>query len=238
MLCGSRKRLPKPIKAELHPMPLAKINQRWAVDLVKMSRSYKGNEWILTFTEYCTRYVAAFPIKDAKSSTIAKVFVDNICFKFGLPREMVSDLGANLVSGIMSEVCRLLKVKRLTSSPYHPQFNGVLERWHATLATTLSMYVNDRHDDWDEYIAAACFAYNSSVCLESTSYSPFFLMFGREPVMPLDTVLPVNDATEDDTLETFLHRLITCREVASSYLLEKQQKMKAKYDKSKNDPKV
>jgi transposase InsO family protein len=236
MLCGSRKRLPRAIKGELHPLPVAKINQRWATDLVKMPRSSSGNEWILTFTEYSTRYVAAYAIPDAKATTIARIFVNKIVFQFGSPKELLSDLGANLVGNIMTEVCKLLKVKRLRTSPLHPMSDGLIEKFHSTLAMTLSMYVNDRHDDWDEYLAAACFAYNTSVCLDSTSFSPFFLMFGREPLMPLDTVLPTADLPDDPSLAEYFHRLITCRQIAKDNLLEKQRQMKERYDKSSNPP--
>jgi transposase InsO family protein len=114
---------------------------------------------------------------------------------------LLSDLGQNFVGEVMTEAYKLLKVKRVMTSSFHPQANGLIERFHHTLSQNLALYVNDRHDDWDDYLSAVCYAYNTAVNLDSTCYSPFFLMFGREPFSPLDTVLPnVSDLTDYENL--------------------------------------
>jgi hypothetical protein len=136
----------------------------------------------------------------------------------------------------MTEVCKLLKVKRVMTSSFHPQCNGGLERCHRTLAENLALYVNDLHNDWDDYIGAVCYAYNTAVNLDSTGYSPFFLMFGREPFSPLDTVLPMDmDLNDNDMLSDYIVKLIKAREVASSNMLLAQDKMKKQYDKKASD---
>jgi hypothetical protein len=208
-------------------MPLSHMNQRWATDLVQMLRSTKVNIWILTFIECCSRYVCAFPIPDATAHTIARFFLEKICFTYSFPKELLSDLGANLVGEVMTEVCKLLKVKRVMTSSFHPQSNGALERFHKTLASNLALYVNDLHNDWDDYINAVCYAYNTAVNLDSTGYSPFYLTFGREPFSPLDTVLPtVTDLTDNEMLSDYIVKLTKAREVAASNLLLAQGKMK------------
>jgi hypothetical protein len=234
--CCSKKHPTKPFKALLRPMPLSHMNQRWAIDLVKMPRSTKGNNWILTFMECCSRYLCAFPIPDGTAHTIARYFLEKICFTFSFPTILLSDLGANLVGEVMTEVCKLLKVKRVMTSSFHPQSNGGLERAHKTLSENLAQYVNDLHNDWDDYISAVCYAYNTAVNLDSTGYSPFFLMFGREPISPLDTVLPtVTDLTENEMLSEYIQKLTKAREIAASNLLLAQDKMKKQYDKKASD---
>ena len=83
-----------------------------------------------------------------------------------------------------------MDIERIYTSPYHPQTDGLLEKFHSTLGKNLSMYVTRDHQNWDLYTRAACYGYNTSVCIDSTQYSPFYLMFGRETFSPLDTVLP------------------------------------------------
>jgi hypothetical protein len=122
------------------------------------------------------------------------------------------------------------------TSSFHPQGNGALERAHRTLAENLTQYVNDCHNDWDDYIGAVCYAYNTAVNLDSTGCSPFFLMFGREPLSPLDTVLPaVTDLTDHQMLSEYILKLHKAREVASSNMLLAQDKMKKQYDKKASD---
>jgi transposase InsO family protein len=116
---------------------LAYINQRWALDLVKFPESHKGNLYALTFIEYCSRYACAFPIREATAHNIANIFLNEILFKFGFCRELLSDRGSNLAGEVMKEVCKILKINRLLTSSQHPQSDGLLEKFHSTLATNI-----------------------------------------------------------------------------------------------------
>ena len=98
------------------------------------------------------------------------------------------------------------------------------------------MYVSADHRDWDLYVRAVCYGYNTSVCIDSTQYSPFFIMFGREPYYPLDTVLPqLTDLPS--TVSEHVLQLAHAREVAMSNVKECQHVIKKKYDRNANsDP--
>jgi transposase InsO family protein len=223
--CGARERAPRPGKAAPRPLPLANINERWAMDLVGMHRSDEGYTWILTFTEYCTRYVCAFPLKEADAQSTARIFLYRLCFVHGFPEIVLSDKGQNLVGKVMTETCKLLKVNRVFTSPYHPASDGLIERFHGTLKDNLSMYLNERLSDWEVYLPAVCFAYNSTVALDSTGFSPFYLMYGREPLSPLDSVLPEYKLQPLDVNE-HLEKLRTARSAAMLSLEEAQKRMK------------
>ena len=80
--CNTRKHPVRPTKAELHPLPLTFIGDRWAMDIINMVRTPRGNEYILTFTEYNTRYVEGFALQNTQASTIARILVDEICFRY------------------------------------------------------------------------------------------------------------------------------------------------------------
>ena len=204
------------------------------MDLVNMVRTPRGNKYILTLTEYNTRFVEAFAIPNMQASTIARILVDEICFRYSAPKVLLSDLGANLISNIVSETCKLFKIDRVHTTPYHPQTNALLEKFNETLCKNLAMYVQADHTDWDLYLKGICYAYNTSVCTESVQYTPFFLMFGRTPIHPIDTVILPNTVPQVETVQETVIKLQKAREVARQNVLEKQQKIKERYDKTAN----
>ena len=231
--CNTRKHPVRPTKAELQPLPTARMNERWAMDLITLPLTTRGNRYLLTFTEYSSRYVEAFAIPNMQAGTLAKILVDEICFRYGCPRHILSDLGANFISQVVAESCKVMGIERLFTTPYHPQTDGMLEKFNETLCKNLAMYVNEQHDDWDTYVRAIVYSYNTSVCVDSTQYSPYFLMFGHEPFGPLETVLPNLQDLRQEVKETVL-KLHKVREVAKQNLEERKKKMKENYDKTAN----
>jgi hypothetical protein len=95
------------------------------------------------------------------------------------------------------------------------------------------MYLNDRFSDWDVYLSAICFAYNFTVALYLTGFSPFYLMYGRELLSPLDSVIPEYKLQPVDVNE-HLEKLRTARSAAMLSLEEAQKRMKIQYDKKSN----
>lgn len=229
--CNMRKTPVRPTKAELHPLPAVMANERWAMDIVTLPLTPRGNRYVLTFTEYNSRFVEAFPMKDTCAETIARTFVNEICFRYGAPQQLLSDLGANLVSEVMRETCELLKVERIMTAPYRPQTDGLLEKYHSTMCKNLSMYVNDRHDDWDVLLKGVCYSYNTSVCTESTQYTPYYLMYGRQPSEPIDTIVIPNKTFRKEVGET-IAQLQIARSVAKENVTERQKLMKERYDRN------
>ena len=128
---------------------------------------------------------------------------------------------------------KLLNIERIYTSPYHPQTDGLLEKFHSTLGKNLSMYVTRDHQNWDLYTRAACYGYNTSVCIDSTQYSPFYLMFGREPFSPLDTVLPTI-TNLPRTVREYALQIAHARKTAKQNILISQDRIKERYDKSSN----
>lgn len=99
-----------------------------------------------------------------------------------------SQIEALTLSDLMANVCRLLDIKKVNTSGYHPQTDGLVERFHQTLIMMLSMYVQKHGQDWDRYFPCMLYAYQVSA-QESTRESPFFLMFGRDPRQPTEEAL-------------------------------------------------
>ena len=231
--CNKRKTPVRPVRALLNPLPPTHVGERWAMDLVNMPRSTRGNRYILTFTEYNTRFVEAFALPNSKTETIAKVLVDEICFRYGAPGCLLSDLGANLISSVVAETCRLFQIDRVHTAPYRPQTNGLIEKVQATICKNLAMYVNPKHTDWDVYLKAVCYAYNTTMCTESTQFVPFYLMYGRLPLNPIDTIVLPNFHKNDDVRESIV-KLQEAREIARQNIIETQVVMKQRFDEKAN----
>ncbi|GFO08261.1 cathepsin d [Plakobranchus ocellatus] len=173
--------------------------------------SEKGNRYILTVVDNCTRYPEAVPLKSIE--TVTEALVDILC-RIGIPKEMLSDRGTQFTSDLMEEVRRLLSVKRLTTSPYHPQCNGLVERFNAMLKGILKRLASDRPKDWDRYINAALFAYREAP-QESLGFSHFELLYAR-PVrdsMAILRELWTEDITDEDVKTTYQYVIDLCEKV-------------------------
>ena len=121
---------------------------------------------------------------DMLASTVARYFVDGFVCRYGVPLSLHTDQGPQFESRLMKSVCRLLDITETRTTAYHPQSDGMIERYNRTLQKMLSSCVDD-HQEWDLHLQRTMFAYRTSVH-SSTSNSPSLLMFGRELVLPLD----------------------------------------------------
>ena len=159
--------------------------------------------------------------------------MEQIISRHGVPAELLSDRGANFVSGLIKEVCQILGIKRLNTTAYHPQTDGLVERFNRTLTAMLSKVVEKSGKDWDMKLPYVLFAYRTSM-QESTKESPFFLMYGRDPRLPTATALswPMERSMVD--LEEYGEHLATnlaeAWKVAQEAIQQAQSKQKQYYD--------
>ena len=137
--------------------------------------------------DYFTKWPEVYPIANQEAETIAKVLVEQFVCRFGVPLQIHSDQGRNFCSKVFNEMCTLLGVKKTQTTPYHPQSDGMIERYNRTLEAQLSMFVEAHQKDWDQYIPYLLMAYRTAVH-ESTKCTPTKLMMGREIRVPIDLV--------------------------------------------------
>ena len=102
-----------------------------------------------------------------------------------MPLVIHSDQGREFENGLMKSLCNLLGCVKTRTAPYHPESDGMVERFNQTCLMMLSMFVNDRRDNWHELLPFVMHAYRTSVH-ESTGYSPYRLMMGEECSLPQD----------------------------------------------------
>ncbi|XP_046399957.1 uncharacterized protein LOC124166472 [Ischnura elegans] len=163
--------------------------ERTSMDIVgPLPRSEKNNRYILTFQDAFSKYPEAFPLPDQKTETVARAFVEGVIVRHGAPRQLLTDRGANFTSALMREVCRILGIRKLQTTAYHPACNGLVERSHRTLMDVLSHFVSENQRDWDEWLPFAMLAYRSSPHT-STGETPFYLLHGRDIELPFEDIM-------------------------------------------------
>eukprot|EP00731_Ephydatia_muelleri_P019603 Em0012g428a len=129
-----------------------------------------GSRYILTISDYFTKWVEV------------------IFMRMGLPRVLLSDNGSEFCNALNDQLSEMLGIKRRLTTPYHPQANGLDERFNQTLQNMLVKYLSSKKDMWSHYLDTCAFAYNTSRH-DSTKYTPFMLMFGRRATLPIDVEL-------------------------------------------------
>lgn len=184
--CAMKKSPPQTTHiGRLHTIPVGKPWEMVGVDTVgPLPLTERKNQYLTAFTDHFTKWVEVFATPRANSLTMAKLFVEEIICRHGAPQKLLSDRGAAFLSRMSRHLYRLLNVRKVNTSAYHPQTDGLNERYNKTVIIMLSMYVSDHQKDWDVYLPYVRFAYNTSL-QSSTGETPFFLMHGRDAVIPL-----------------------------------------------------
>jgi hypothetical protein len=132
----------------------------------------------------------AIPITRQNTEIIVQVLIHKWINVHGMPKVIISDNGSGFVSDVMYACLKAMGVKWKYVLPYHPQSNGICERFNGTLVNMLSMYVQDpkKQHLWTDFVTHVVFAYNTSIH-SSTGYTPYFLLFGREAIIASDIIL-------------------------------------------------
>lgn len=235
--CNScnEKRAHKPAKlAPLQRVPVTtKPMQCVAIDaLGPFPMSYQGNKYILVMSDYFTRYPEAFATPDIKSETVARVLEEFIS-RHGVPTQLITDRGSNFLSKSISEVYKLLKIEKHTTTAYHAQSDAVVERLNSTIINSLSHLVNESHNDWDRYLPFALLAHRTAVHT-TTKFTPAFLLYGRELTLPHDilTQRPTFSYAENrEYAHDMSVRLHNAFEIAYKNLNEAAEKQESRRDK-------
>ena len=170
---------------EIPDRPFAKI----AIDLVTDCKtSTSGNKHILTVIDHLTGWPEAFPIPDKSADTIVATLINHSLPVHMCPRYILSDNGTEFKNNLMDQVLQQLGIDRIFSAPYHPQSNRKLEVFHKYLKPTLKKLCEKDPANWDKYINQVLTSYRITPNL-ATVVSPFFLVYGRDPNLPLHQLL-------------------------------------------------
>ena len=224
-------------RAPLQPLqcesePFSKV----AFDLVgPLPRSTSGYRYVLTMMDLYSKFPAAIPLKKVDNLTVIEAMME-VFSCYGLPKVLLTDQGSVFTSRLTKEMCKQFEIEKIQTSPYHPQSDGALERWHACLKGMLKRSGKDVKE-WDRHLKYLLFAYRSTPHC-TTGFSPFLLMFGREARGPLDILQEswLEGDSEKSSVFEWLTSVKAQMKELSVLVSEREQlakvRMKNQYDKS------
>ncbi|UYV63721.1 hypothetical protein LAZ67_2005419, partial [Cordylochernes scorpioides] len=230
--CQRSKSIPQLPPGNLKPIiPSSAPFQKIGVDLLgRFHLTRDGNRWVIVCTDYLTKYAITKAIPTGGAVEVARFILNEIILKHGAPREMITDRGRSFQAKLIKELIKMCRMSQHFTTAYHPQTNGLTERFNKTLGDMLSMYVDVEQKNWDSVLPFVTFAYNTAR-QETTGFSPFYLVHGREAETMLDTLLPYQPGYEEDE---YINQLMTdaedARQLARLHTLRIQDIDKARYD--------
>ncbi|XP_062572789.1 uncharacterized protein LOC134234761 [Saccostrea cucullata] len=222
-------------KVPLGRMPLIDVPfKRVAVDIVGPLHppTEKGNRFILTLVDYATRFPQAKALPGIDTERVAEALLEMFSYT-GIPEEILTDMGSQFTSGLMKEVSRLISLKQLTTTPYHPMCNGLVEWFNGTLKQMPKRMCIDRPRDWDKYLPTVLFAYRE-VPQESLVFAPFELLYSRTVRGPMTILKELwTEKIPDPQVKSTYQYILDLRELLESTWELAQENLKRASERHK-----
>ena len=218
----------------LNPIKVGKAFEMIGIDFVgPLNRTRKGNKYILVVTDYLTKWPEAKAMREATGEKVVEYLYKEIICRHGCPRVILSDNGSHFKNQLVEGLCKKFEIKHKRSAPYHPQTNGLVERFNRTLCETLAK-VSEEENQWDEHIEEALFAYRT-IKHSTTKHTPFYMLYGREAILPIDEM--DEELTQGNIEEGILKRIYEIINLEEKHeevlgIIERSQdKQKERHDK-------
>ncbi|XP_019645940.1 PREDICTED: uncharacterized protein LOC109486545 [Branchiostoma belcheri] len=193
-ICAKTKGGRRRPRAPLQPSAVGYPNKRIAIDVVgPLPKTSSGNKYVLVLSDYFTKWVEIFAIPDETASTVARVIFEGWVCVHGPPERIHTDQGRNFESTLIAELCKYMRIGKTRTTPYHPQSDGMVERFNRTLGNILRAYVSANQRDWDVHLPMVKFAFNTSEH-STTKFTPYFIMHGREARLPVELMFGIPSA--------------------------------------------
>ncbi|KAL5515979.1 hypothetical protein EMCRGX_G001235 [Ephydatia muelleri] len=201
----------RPSKPHLSPIPVQRPFQIIGLDLMELPVTSQGNRYVVVFQDFLTKWPMVYPVPDQKTERIVKLLTEEIV-----------------------NVCKLLGIKKLNTTAYHPQCDGMVERFNRTLKTMLRKQAAVFGNQWDRYLSGVLWAYRNTAH-DSTQEKPSFLLFGVDCRTPTEAAILPPKEVQTTNVEDYREELVLClstaRKHACDALKKAQQRYKQQYDK-------
>ncbi|MCO5590464.1 hypothetical protein L7F22_044434 [Adiantum nelumboides] len=175
------------LKPELRKTILAyDVFEKWGIDRVSpLPITSRGKNYILRAVDYLSRWAEAKAVRQITAKDVAKFVYEEVCCKFGVPLELLSDQGPGFRAELLDFLCEKMKITRRFTTPYYPQCNGLNERFNGELVQILSKVTEHQGKNWDLEVPSALWAYPTAV-KTVTGFTPFHLVYGKEALLPVE----------------------------------------------------
>lgn len=167
-----------------------------AVDFTVLEPATDGHENVLVMSDVFIKFTHALPTRVPKAQTTAKVLVREWFLRYGVPKRTRPDRGKKFESELIQELCRLYGIKKSRTTPYHPGGNAQYKRFNLSTQDLLRTLPSEKKKKWPEHLPELLYAYNATPH-SSTGYTPYYLLFGNEPKLPVDILLREEQPSED-----------------------------------------
>ena len=144
---------------------------------------------VLVLQDHFSKYVVAYVVKDQTARTTTETLRNGYFRLFGAPAYLISDQGKAFMGQFITHLCDLYGVQKLRTSPYHAQTNGQVEHMNQMIIHMIGKLEEDKKACWSEHLPDLLLAYNAT-CSAVSRYSPYYLLFGRRPRIPMDYLFP------------------------------------------------
>ena len=193
--CGRCKKFKAtPPVAPLRPLACSGPGELLHVDFTSIEETVSLNEEpvirnVMVMQDHFFKYVVTYVVKDKTAHTTTEMLRNGYFGLFGAPVYLVSDQGKAFTSHLISNLCELYGVQKLRTSPYHAQTNGQVESMNQMIIRMIGKLEQDKKARCPEHLPEMLAAYNSTHSAV-TGYSPYFLLFGRKSMMPVNCLFP------------------------------------------------
>ena len=219
----------------LQPLPVAEPFGRIHMDFLGPIKDVDGYKHILLIVDSFTKWPECFPLKTQEATEVSKILYNEIICRYGAPSAIVTDKAQNFMSSLLTELCKLFQIKKINTTPYHPQTNSACERMNSTIITQLRAMTDKNQQNWPDLLPSIMAAYRATPATKSTLFSPSQLVFGKEMSFPVDNeLLPVSPRGPDYSayMNGLISNLECAREVAKGNIRSAQKIYKSYYDQS------
>ena len=219
----------------LHPIPVHSPFYQIGIDFVgPLPRTKRGKKYIIVAMDYLTKWPEARAVSEATAEATSKFLYEQIICQHGCPQIILSDRGTHFNNNLIKGLMEKFKINHLLSTPYHPQTNGLVERFNRTLCESLAK-LSLKNNDWDLYIAPTLFAYRTTKHA-TTKIEPFFMVYGRSARLSIDPLERDNLRVENDRLSELINHVPQIRNQAKIKISQAQIKQKDRHDREIKRP--
>ena len=184
LVCRSAaKRTAGPAPLGAHEVP-SRPFEFLGIDLIAMPESSYGNKYAMVVMDHFSRYATVVAIQDKTAVTVARMLTRHVILIHGPPSTLLSDQGGEFDNALMRELASVFGFKKISTTPYRPQCDGLVERFNRTLLRLLRCFVDTSQANWDDLLPYVLFSYNTAIS-STTGEAPFSIVFGRDPPAPI-----------------------------------------------------